>query len=476
VNDLSAATNRSTVPYPVTDPDRIPSKRYYDQGFYDLEVRNFWPRAWQMACRLEEIPEQGDYSVYRNVGMSAIVIRTGPDTIKAYDNACRHRGVELVNSRGKAKGGFVCPFHGWRWNAEGKCTHVYAPEAFAKDQLDDSDLRLTELKVEVWGGCVFVNWDKDAPGYRETLGLAGETLDRFHIEDLRAEWWLSAKVPCNWKVALEAFMEGYHVATTHTTLRPMGVTNHPDSARWMKMPDDMRFGSRWFTVGPDAPAEVSADEAIEQMIYFMEQLNLGMAGMVAAEEVEVIKGMLGTTELPRETVAATKVLRSMVNQAVATWYTERGMRVGDFEEIDRAGTATYVNYCFPHFYVLPVYGAASSYRIRPLGPEECLFEIWSLKRYPKGQEPPLPPIPEPIAHSDPSWPLVPREDFRNLPRQQVGLRNPGFEFMRLSEQMEGLISNYHRTLDRYLAGEPNDRIAAALLRASGPIESPCAEM
>jgi len=408
--------------------------------------------------------------------MSAIVIRTGPDTIKAYDNACRHRGVELVNSRGKAKGGFVCPFHGWRWNAEGKCTHVYAAEAFAKDQLDDADLRLSELKVEVWGGCVFINWDKDAPGYRETLGLAGETLDRFHIEDLRAEWWLSAKVPCNWKVAMEAFMEGYHVATTHTTLRPKGVTNHPDSARWMKMPEDMRFGSRWFTVGPDAPAEVDADVAIEQTIYFMEQLNLGMAGMVAAEEVDVIKAMLGQTELPRDTIAATRALRTKVNEAVTDWYTERGMRVGDFEEIDRAGTATYVNFCFPHFFVLPVYGAASSYRIRPLGPEECLFEIWSLKRYPKGEEPPLPPIPEPLAHNDPSWPVVPTEDFRNLPRQQLGLRNPGFEFMRLSDQMEGLISNYHRTLDRFLAGEPRERVAAALLRASGPIESPCQEL
>jgi len=198
--------------------------------------------------------------------------------------------------------------------------------------------------------------------------------------------------------------------------------------------------------------------------------------MVAAEEVDVIKAMLGQTELPRDTIAATRALRTKVNEAVTDWYTKRGMRVGDFEEIDRAGTATYVNFCFPHFFVLPVYGAASSYRIRPLGPEECLFEIWSLKRYPKGEEPPLPPIPEPLAHNDPSWPVVPTEDFRNLPRQQLGLRNPGFEFMRLSDQMEGLISNYHRTLDRFLAGEPRERIAAALLRASGPIESPCQEL
>jgi len=472
MNDLTSDGLRAKVPFAVTDPDRIPAKRYYDQEFYDLEVKHLWPRVWQMACRLEEIPEQGDYSVYRNVGMSAIVIRTGADTIKAYDNACRHRGVELVNSRGKAKGGFVCPFHGWRWDTEGRNTYVYADHAFAKDQLCDADLRLTELKVEVWGGCVFINWDKDAPGYRETLGLFGDSMDKFHVEDLRAEWWLAARVPCNWKTAMEAFMEGYHVASTHPSLSPPGVTNHPDSARWVQMPDDMIFGTYWTTMPPDMPAEMDADDAINGLLGFMDSLNKGMAGMVAVEEVEVIRSLLGRTPLPRETVAAQRELRRVSNDAIRQWYTERGMRVGDFNAIDRSGHAFSVNYAFPHFFLLPVYGAASSYRIRPLGPEECLFELWSLKRYPKGEEPPLPPVPEPMAHDDPSWPAVPKEDYRNLPKQQRGLRNPGFEFMRLSDQMEGLISNYHRTIDRYLAGESKERITAALLRASGPIESP----
>src|SRR5262249_26026770 len=98
IEDSSASRK---VPYAVTESDRIPSKRYYDQEFYDLELEHLWPKTWQMACRLEEIPEVGDYAVYRNVGVSVIVIRTAPDKIKAYENACRHRGVELVVNRGK---------------------------------------------------------------------------------------------------------------------------------------------------------------------------------------------------------------------------------------------------------------------------------------------------------------------------------------------------------------------------------------
>ena len=57
-----------------------------------------------------------------------------------------------------------------------------------------------------------------------------------------------------------------------------------------------------------------------------------------------------------------------------------------------------------------------------------------------------------MAHNDPRWPPIPTQDFSNLPRQQQGLHTKGFEFMRLSNQVEGLISNYHRLIDGYLAG------------------------
>ena len=78
--------------------------------------------------------------------------------------------------------------------------------------------------------------------------------------------------------------------------------------------------------------------------------------------------------------------------------------------------------------------------------------MWSLTRYPEGETPPPVKTPEPWAYNDPRWPPIPTQDFSNLPRQQQGLHTKGFEFMRLSDQAEGLISNYHRLIDGYLAG------------------------
>jgi hypothetical protein len=92
---------------------------------------------------------------------------------------------------------------------------------------------------------------------------------------------------------------------------------------------------------------------------------------------------------------------------------------------------------------------------------ETLMEFWSLPRAADGESRERPVAPEPWECDDPRWPPIPAQDFSNLPRQQRGLHARGFEYMRLSEQMEGHVSNFERVLDGYLAGLPH----AALLPA-----------
>jgi hypothetical protein len=109
-----------------------------------------------------------------------------------------------------------------------------------------------------------------------------------------------------------------------------------------------------------------------------------------------------------------------------------------------------------------MYSSATAYRFRPTGPEETRMEIWSLTRFPAGDEPPRPSAPELWECDDPRWPPIPTQDFSNLPRQQRGLHARGFEYMRLSQGLEGHISNFERTIDGFLAGLPHDGLVAAL--------------
>ena len=136
------------VPYAVEYPDRAPKERYFDEDFFRMEVKLLWSRVWQMACRLEEIPEPNDFAEYEILDQSIVVVRTEDHGVRAFQNACRHRGVKVAEGRGSCETGFICPFHGWCYGPDGTNTFVTRRKdvfrtqpADAGDQPDAGPLR-----------------------------------------------------------------------------------------------------------------------------------------------------------------------------------------------------------------------------------------------------------------------------------------------------------------------------------------------
>jgi nitrite reductase/ring-hydroxylating ferredoxin subunit len=458
--DMLKAAN----PLLIRDPELVPSARYYDQAFYDLEVEKLWPHVWQMACRLEQIPNVGDWVEYSNVGKSVIVVRAR-DGVKAYHNHCRHRGVPIAGGMGNehgncAKSGFICPFHGWRWNMDGENTFVYGKHMFTQELLDKGELALRPVRVEIWGGCAFINHDAAAPSLRESLGPVLTALEARGMDKLRSEWWYATVLPANWKIAMEAFMEGYHVMKTHPQLQQAqpGLYNN-------------RYGNETGGLGPQINPSLSAKENIAELIKSLELLSSGMAGLVHAKEVEIAK-QFDDVDLPPDPMQGVMAWYGLVNDAITKQLRERGEDVPDLNKVAAEHPIEAVTYLFPHYFLLTYFTSMSSYRIRPLGPESCLFEIWSLTQFPQGQEPapPLDPIVLPFDSQD--FPQIPRQDYSNIPIQQIGMHSEGFDFMRLSKEVEGLISNYQRVIDGYLTDAPVDKLAAASAQLGGNFDGP----
>ncbi len=256
----------------------------------------------------------------------------------------------------------------------------------------------------------------------------------------------------NWKLAEEAFVEQYHVLETHPQLRIPG------------------------RIPPRDPAAFDPRSWLDAEIHYLHTMSDGMAGMVHADDVRTAEGLRGT-ELPADPALAMATWQRTLNDAVVASHRGAGHDVPDLNELEAHGLNEPMGYCFPHWFVLPMYSSASSYRFRPLGPEETLMEIWSLARFPAGREPERPTPPEVWECDDARWPPIPAQDFSNLPRQQKGLHARGFEYMRLSERMEGHISNFHRTLDGFLAGLPYDRLDKALRAVNvNPLEMPIVDV
>ncbi len=440
------------VPFAMEFPDRARKERYFDPDFYRMEAELLWPRVWQMACRLEEIPEASDFVEYQFLDQSVIVTRTDDLGVRAFQNTCRHRGVRLVEGRGECASGFICPFHGWCYGPDGKNTFVTQKRTFAEHNLQPEDLDLTPVRCEMWGGCAWINLDDSAPPLRQCIEPFATTLDAWHVESLHSEWWRACRLPVNWKLAEQAFMEQYHVIETHPQL---------------VIPE---------RIPPRQGEYVDPRTLVEGEIHYLRMMSEGMGGMVHANDVRVAEG-LADLELPADPSLAMSTWNRAFNDAVVQWHRAAGSDIPDLNELEEQGLNEPMGYCFPHYFILPMYSSASAYRFRPLGPEETLMEIWSLTRFPEGQEREKPTAPEVWESDDPRWPPIPAQDFSNLPRQQRGLHARGFEYMRLSERAEGGIANFERTLDGFLAGLPYDKLLPALHSVNvNPLLSPIADI
>ncbi len=440
------------VPFAIEQPDRVPKERYLDPGFYALEGEQLWSRTWQMACRLEEIPGPRDFVEYQILDQSILVVRTDDLGVAAFQNACRHRGVKLAEGSGTCEKGFRCPFHGWCYGPDGANTVVTSRRGFAEHNLEPGDLDLTPVRCETWGGSAWINLDPDAPPLRDSLEPAASALDAWKMESLQSEWWYAARLPVNWKLAIEAFVEMYHVVQTHPQL--VIPTR-------FGMRDDQPF---------DGPAFIDAD------IQYLRAMSDGMDGMMHASDVAVAERLRGM-ELPDDAKAGIATWNRTLNDAVVQWHRDEGHDMPDLNDLEERGINLTFFHLFPHYFVLPMYSSASAYRFRPLGPEETLMEIWSLTRFPEGAERPKPTPPEWWECDDPRWPPIPAQDFSNLPKQQLGLHAKGFEYMRLSTRLEGHISNLHRVIDGYLAGLPQERLLPALHAVNVyPFEQPMQDL
>ena len=248
-------------------------------------------------------------------------------------------------------------------------------------------------------------------------------------------------------------MEQYHVLESHPQLRIPGRYPAKDGS---------------FDPGQFLDAE----------LHYLRVMSEGMSGMVHADDVRRGRAPRPHRRAARPTPSWPARRGSARSTMPSSRCTASGVpTIPDLGELEASGMNEPMGYCFPHFFVLPMYSSASSYRFRPLGPEETLMEIWSLTRFPEGDEPGPLPEPEPWAHDDPRVPPIPVQDFSNLPRQQQGLRTRGFEYMRLSEQIEGHISNYHRLIDGYLAGLQQEQLVPALKHVNvNPLDRPIVDI
>jgi hypothetical protein len=235
------------------------------------------------------------------------------------------------------------------------------------------------------------------------------------------------------------------------------------------------YGQETGGIGQPVNPDLTVRQNIEAQLEHLRLLSEGMAGLVHAKELEIARQLLDV-ELPDDPVEAVPMWYGIVQDQITTQLRARGEPVPDLNAVAVSDPVNAVEFLFPHYFLLPFFSSMSAYRIRPLGPESCLFEIWSLTHAAAGAEPQTPMQPTVLPYDSQDFPPIPRQDYSNIPIQQKGLHAQGFEFMRLSQEKEGLISNYQRIIDGYLAGVAPDKLARATQKLGGNFDGPILDL
>ena len=412
----------------------LEASRYTSEAFFEREAKSMWTRVWQMVCREEDIPDDGDVCVYDIVGKSFLVTRVAPDEIRAYYNVCLHRGRKLRTESGRTED-FRCPFHGFTWNLKGDIKSV--PCRWDFEHLSDEDLKLPEARVATWGGFVFLNMDPGAPPLEDYLEVLPEHFERWRLEDCYKAAHVAKVIRCNWKVAMEAFMESYHVIATHPQILPVIADAN---AQYDILGRHVNRNLTAFAApSPHLGQGVSDEQVLRGMLTLWGKAGSADDLLEKAEDSD-----------PRHLLGALN--RKAFGRACG----------GDFSTVTDAETLDALVYnVFPNFSPWAGFAPNIVYRWRPNGRsvDECIMEVMILKRVPEGTSGPRG-VPVHWLDDDEPWsaaaelpilgPVI-DQDMSNMPYVQEGLVSSANNEVQLGNYQEIRIRHFHQTLDEYLA-------------------------
>lgn len=412
-------------PEPPYGRSPIPKSRYTSPAFLAREWERMWTRTWLLAARESDLRAPGDWCTFEIGPESILIVRQADDSLCAHYNVCLHRGMRLVEPGRGSAGAFRCRFHGWIYARDGRLQRVTDAEGFPPD-LDRSALGLRPVRCETWGGFAWVNLDPEAEPLREYLGVLPAHLDPYRLEEQSLLADVTLEVDCNWKTAVDAFNEAYHIQATHPDL-----LTYADDVD-VQIDCYERHSRFLFKVGAPSP-----------------RLPAGQTPSKTLRELILPSHGVDPDALARPEDARPAMIRAMRGRMGAL----QGI---DFDDLDDRQLVDDLHYTiFPNV-TLNIHARGFwLFRHRPheSDPSRMLFDFWNLIRV-RGAEVPRP---EPrraragelrLADVTPGGDVL-DEDMANLPRIQAGMRSRAYEALVLGWP-ERRIRHFHDALTRYV--------------------------
>lgn len=398
----------------------IPKERYVSRTFLEREWERMWTKVWLLAGPARDVANPGDWFAFDLGPESIIVARDRAGALHAHFNVCLHRGNRLCEP-GRGHGPtLTCRYHAWEWNLDGSLRA--APDARDFVPALPASLRLAPLRVDTWGGFVWVTMNPDAEPLADYLGVVPAHLAPYHFEEHVLVDDVTLALDCNWKTCVDAFNEAYHVQGTHPEL--------------LEYSDDVNvqidlYGrhSRFiYPVGSPSP-------------------RLGPLSRIPRWLGDIVMRGVGVDpDTFAGTVADVKPAVLAASRALAE---QMGMDVSALRDDQLLDDYHYT--IFPNV-TLNIHGRGFwlfRHRPHPTDPNRMLFDFQDWLRWPASLGPRERAPHRTDVQGGTSLGVVLDQDLYNLPRVQAGMRSRAFPGLRLNAQ-ERRIRHFHRVLEEYV--------------------------
>jgi phenylpropionate dioxygenase-like ring-hydroxylating dioxygenase large terminal subunit len=214
-------SGRDGFPSDFPHPIDVPAARYTAPEFLALEQAHVFGKCWLFVAHAEQLPEPGDYlmlDALDRTGHPLFLVRGGDGLIRAFYNACRHRGGPLVDRPSGSTGRtLVCKYHAWSYDLEGRLLGFPEAKNFPRGMKSECP-GLVPVRCESWGPFVFVKLAPGGEGLRAHLEPVATELDGLLGDGARGVHFVGTKqleVACNWKAPGDGNIETYHVPFVH---------------------------------------------------------------------------------------------------------------------------------------------------------------------------------------------------------------------------------------------------------------------
>ena len=474
---------------------KIPVDRYFSKEWHDKEVEHLWKRTWQMACLADEVSKPGDVYVYEIAHLSYLIVRTEENELKAFPNACLHRGRAIRDEGCSGAKVLRCHYHGWSWKLDGTLKEI--PCQWDFPDLKTEEQNLSEISVDIWQGFVFINPDPDAEPLADFLDGIDPFFPPTHsFVNRRRDSWAQKIVKANWKVCMEAFSESYHLVATHPQLietlgdtcsdkdvyknfsrlnLAVGVPSPHLGEDLPKQPEDAKYfaklrhpftGHIYERVDPknDNTASVHVTDHDGNISVF-DHWGVWESGPMKNADKYMCKWIGGPTE-PELTDLPLPPFYHGRKMGVEFLRAMQKMRWEDTIDIDSVCDSeildTLSTNIFPNFQLVPFLDVVIRWRPNGDNPEECLFDFMRLNPHPNptGE---VQHAPATVLGDDDDWTQAPnmedrakvlQQDSLNMGHVQKGMKTLPRGEVLLSSYGESILRHFWELLEEKIGVEP----------------------